>query len=85
MKGIAGDAFIIFFAIIAIAILTVRLWYPLLVRKVNHIKEEIDKAKQDVVESKQQQEEYIPRSMANLTPRQRAEEYKRRAQRAGIV
>ena len=47
MKGIAGDAVFVAIAILVVALLTVKFWYPPLVRLVNSVKNDIHEVKED--------------------------------------
>lgn len=85
MRGIMADAFLIFIGILLIALLTVRLWYPWFSRVLRQAKTDLDKVKDNEVSLLHKQrirriaDEVTSAQMANKTPRERAEIYKRRA------
>lgn len=95
MKGIQGDAVLIFLGIIVLALVTTPLWYPVVARYILDKKRAIDKVREDVVKFQQQRDN--PRDIAkayfrdrpvkdisSMSPAERAAEYRRRAQQTGL-
>jgi NhaP-type Na+/H+ or K+/H+ antiporter len=56
MRGPAGDAIIIVFLILFVALVTVKFWYPPLMAWIASIRKDVDKATRDDVESRERHE-----------------------------
>lgn len=55
MRGPAGDAIFIVIGILVIALVTIRLWYPPLVRWMHRVRDDVDKVQDDEVQYRERQ------------------------------